>query len=317
MKKWLPDELEEIPCDFCGSMEVSGSFMRADGMRVVECGMCGLAYLNPRPKEEFIMNFYGEDYFNGTSADRGEGGLRVQVTTPNEKIVPESSAISRPLKLLEENFGGLKGKSVLEIGCATGSLLSLAEKAGAEVCGLEISNYASQIARERGLNVITGTLDKPLSINDKMFDIVMAFEVIEHVLSPKVFIRNAAKMVKNHGLLLVSTPNFACAQRFGEEWFGFNFSYEHLYFFSIDVLKRMAHKSDLQLKYWETSAFQGGPIKKENFFVRQVSRVHKVSLLINEYGLISGIMKFINKEQIYKPYGSGHTLFAIFEKNSK
>lgn len=317
MRTWLPNELEEVSCDYCGSNEVLGSYMRADGMRVVECSVCGLAYLNPRPKARFIELLYGEDYFDGSAVDRGEGGLRVHSVNAKSAVRAEYKINTRPLELMRELHGETLGKNILEIGCATGDLLSLIAKDGAGTYGIEISKFASQIARERGLNVFNGTLDDFLLTNNKTFDVVMAFEVIEHVLSPTSFMRDAAKLIKDHGLLLISTPNYACAQRYGREWYGFNYSYEHLYFYSIDVLKRMAYKAGLRLKYWETSAFQGGPVKQENCFSRQVSRGRRASTLIDKYGFSGGIMRFINRVQMYKPYGSGHTLVAVFEKIEK
>ena len=104
MKKWLPEELEEIPCDFCGARETAKQFIRKDGMRVVECAQCGLAYLNPRPKPEFITRFYDPDYFTGAAAERrstpGVGGeLRTGAIDEREKIGEGSAGPGRELRL--------------------------------------------------------------------------------------------------------------------------------------------------------------------------------------------------------------------------
>ena len=46
---WKPTELEETRCDFCGADETIQIITRFDGLNVVECLRCRLAYLNPRP----------------------------------------------------------------------------------------------------------------------------------------------------------------------------------------------------------------------------------------------------------------------------
>lgn len=314
MRKWLPEELEEIPCDFCGSREVSCEFIRADGMRVVECAVCGLAYLNPRPRAELIPEFYKEDYFTGASAERGEGGLKLNLDVSDNISDLNQKSIPRPIVIINEKFGGFKGKRVLEIGCATGDLLMQIRNEGADVKGIEISDFAADIARKRGLDVITGTIEDYLTLNQEPFDIVMAFEVIEHVLSPTSFLKFCSEIIRPGGLLLLSTPNYACAKRFGREWFGFNASFEHIWFFKIDILKEMAVSSNLEIVYWETNLFSGGPDPYLSVVQRYYHKVRKWFAIMNNLGL----SKTIRMRQIaplsFCPYGDGHTLFALFQK---
>ena len=279
---WLPEELEGVRCDFCGSEEASEKIVRLDGMQVIECAVCGLAYLNPRPKREVIHELYQEDYFNGVKSRRGEGGLMLDSG--------ERTAAVRKLEIVSKKIGGIDGKFVLEIGCATGDLLSVMKSMGAKVAGLEISSYAAKIARERSLPVMTGTID---SIADRWsFDVIVAFELIEHVTSPSKFLNDVAGLLRDGGYLAISTPNYACAHRFGKDWFGFRASYEHLFFFTIDVLKRMAVRSGLTLKYWETSSFSG-----ESKY-RPAKR-------------------FFKRGEIYLPYGHGHNVVMLFMKDQQ
>src|SRR5262245_21956385 len=51
--------------------------------------------------------------------------------------------------------------SVLEIGCNDGVLLAPLEKLGVKACGVDISENITQLARERGLDVVTGYFDEP------------------------------------------------------------------------------------------------------------------------------------------------------------
>lgn len=182
--KWLPEELEDVFCDYCKSHEYSDTFKRTDGMRVVECAVCGLAYLNPRPLPTLIPKLYGKDYFTGVTADRGDGGLKINLEAPLPHV---NKLPPRPITLVNDNHGGFTGKSVLEIGCATGDLLLWAKNEGANIKGVEISDVAAEVARKRGLDVSTGTIEDFVRTNNEKYDIVFAFEVIEHVTSPTSF----------------------------------------------------------------------------------------------------------------------------------
>ena len=313
MRKWMPEELEKIPCDFCGSRDVVREFIRADNMYVVECAKCGLAYLNPRPRPDFISRFYEKDYFTGESADRGEGGLRLNLDMSSSESAEYNKDIPRVIQIINDKFGGLQGKKVLEIGCATGDLLAKIKKAGGHAKGLEISGFAADIARKRGLDVTTGTIENFADDHRGNFDIVIALEVIEHVLSPTVFLKHCAALIRPGGLLLISTPNYACARRFGKEWLGFNTSFEHIYFFSLKVLIRMASKSEFALKYIESSKSLGGT-RTLNLMTRQYERLRTLVFFMAEVGLFNAFEAIMARFKGHYPYDLGHTLLAVFEK---
>jgi len=312
MKRWLPEELEEIVCDFCGSSEISQEFIRADGMRVVECAICGLAFLNPRPHAALIPEFYKDDYFTGASANRGEGGLKLNLDVSTSEI-SENKSSPRVIEIISEKFEGLQNKDVLEIGCATGDLLIEIKKVGARTKGLEISDFAANIARKRGLDVTTGTIEDCAADYQNRFDIVMAFEVIEHVLSPVLFFKKCAEIVRPGGLLMLSTPNYACAKRFGEEWLGFRTSFEHIYFFSLNVISRMASKSEFNLRYIESSKSLGGT-RSLNSVTRQFERLKTLFFFMTEIGFLKTLKAIITRSEGHYPYGVGHSMITVFEK---
>jgi len=318
MRKWKQEDLEQVPCDFCGSNAFSCVLTRQDEMLVVECGTCGLAYLNPRPKKLFIPKFYEEDYFNGARSNRGEGGLTLTFQN-GEAGCFRRDKLPRTLEIINNQTGNIVGKTILEIGCATGDLLLLIRAMGAKAKGLEISEFAAAIARKRFLDVTTGTIEEyaALNTNKSSFDLILSLELIEHVLSPRQFFHDVASLIRDGGFLVMSTPNYACANRYGKDWVGFKTSYEHLYFFTLDVLKRMAFKSGFILKYWETSMASGGPQQKQKseYIELQKNRLIKLSYFISEYELPLAVSKFIKKEEGYSPYGSGHNLVVVFEKN--
>ena len=84
----------------------------------------------------------------------------------------------------------VKPKTVLEIGCSTGLLLSLFVRKSCEVAGVELSKKATEVARSRGIEVILGDFLK-VKI-DKKFDLIIFNHTLEHVEDPVKFINQAS-----------------------------------------------------------------------------------------------------------------------------
>ena len=52
------DDLREIDCPQCGSRSRHELARRSDGLTVVRCDGCALAYLNPRPSDDALLSLY-------------------------------------------------------------------------------------------------------------------------------------------------------------------------------------------------------------------------------------------------------------------
>jgi len=92
--------------------------------------------------------------------------------------------------------------SLLEIGCARGDFLSVAREYF-DVKGVEPNPELAECAR-RFAPVHSDTIEKtPWS----GFDVIASFHVIEHVDSPRSFVRAAAEKLNPGGMLVLETPN--------------------------------------------------------------------------------------------------------------
>lgn len=183
--------LESVPCNLCGQADAK-PFTRRGGFQVVSCARCGLVYVNPRLGAEAIVAHYNGDessriryYLDAEPADRRSFG----------------EVLDRAERLL-----GRKG-DLLDVGTNVGTCLALARERGWRPRGVELNAHAARHCREeRGLDVVTGTLDdEPFA--PESFDAILMGDVIEHLPDPRASLRQVAALLRPGGALLVSTPD--------------------------------------------------------------------------------------------------------------
>ena len=102
------------------------------------------------------------------------------------------------------------GKKVLDAGCGTGYGSAVLAQRAASVTGLDIAPEAIAYARENygasGALFVEGScLAMPLP--EAAFDLVVSFEVIEHLADWKAFLGECKRVLAPGGVLLLSTPN--------------------------------------------------------------------------------------------------------------
>ena len=99
-------------------------------------------------------------------------------------------------------------KNVMDLGCGAGRFLDRAKAAGLATHGLDLNGQAVAQARSRGHSVLAATAeDYAASQPESRFDLVTAFEVLEHLSDPSAFFRDAARLVRPGGHLAIAVPN--------------------------------------------------------------------------------------------------------------
>lgn len=98
------------------------------------------------------------------------------------------------------------GSTLLEIGCAPGSLLRVAKERGFNAIGIEPNEeYVDRIEKYSDCNVICGEF--PSTTNIVMnFDSIVALDVLEHVKDPEAFVAAALKLLNPGGRLVLMVP---------------------------------------------------------------------------------------------------------------
>ena len=106
-----------------------------------------------------------------------------------------------------------KGKVILDIGCWDGFLSTLLRENDNEVIGVDISEKAIELSKQRGLDVKRVSFEEDLPFPEGTFDVVVAGEVIEHVFDTDRFLIDIKRVLKEHGCLILTTPNLASLGR--------------------------------------------------------------------------------------------------------
>lgn len=103
-----------------------------------------------------------------------------------------------------------KGMTVLDLGCNDGAITKRMEEIGAHVVGADLPRVA-EIARKSfpGLTLVSCDLSSPLPIRAESCDLVLALELIEHILDAKALLLECHRVLKKRGRLVLSTPNVA------------------------------------------------------------------------------------------------------------
>lgn len=103
------------------------------------------------------------------------------------------------------------GHSVLDVACKDAVLLDLLEKIGGDISytGIDISSRVIEKNRTRrpDASFVLGDVTQGTPFEDGSFDRVFALEILEHVPHPVALLREAWRVLKNEGRLLLSVPN--------------------------------------------------------------------------------------------------------------
>ena len=168
------------------------------------CKSCALIFQHPLPTSESMVTWADAEYASGAYHDY---------------------VAARPMKMrhFEQRFDDLGGAvtsgRLLDVGCSCGYFMEVAAARGFEVHGVEFSSSAiAAAAPEIRARIFQGKLE---DMPDKgQFDIVSAFDLIEHVQDPRAFLRRCAGLLKPGGVILISTPDTDHFLRFlmGSRW---------------------------------------------------------------------------------------------------
>jgi len=106
-------------------------------------------------------------------------------------------------------FNDIKGKNIIEFGYGSGDLLKYLETRGNKVTGVDCSSANYYTAKSKGVQGSLLKLDvskERLPFLDGDFDVVFAFEILEHLSDPIHFLNEAKRIAKEDAIFFISHP---------------------------------------------------------------------------------------------------------------
>lgn len=242
------DKYETIVCPLCGCAEEIEVIKAIDRLnktggeyRLVKCVNCGLMRTNPRPKPEFMSDFYSDDYGphedNGLSTQK-DGFLKRHLKGFLKKIYKTNSTV----------LPDLVPGDMLEIGCASGSFLKKMSELGWYVEGIEFAEKPALRAQAAGFNVYSGSIESAPDTGKK-FDLIVAWMVLEHLHEPLESLKKLRGWIKDSGMLAMSVPNAQSVdfRLFKDYWYALQLP-THLFHFTPETLTKILQASGWKLE---------------------------------------------------------------------
>jgi SAM-dependent methyltransferase len=183
---------EETCCNLCDGSQFTlemkvKDYVSQEIFHLVQCQDCGLVFVNPRPHVSTIVRYYPEGIYR--------------------RSVFSSFGFWLRKKRLDRYLRAAKPGRVLDIGCGDGRELLYLRDKGWQTVGTELSESLYAQVRSAGIEAHCGALET-IGFAAESFDVVMMWHVIEHLSSPKQTLREAHKILKPGGILLLGCPNY-------------------------------------------------------------------------------------------------------------
>ncbi len=200
----------ERDCPICGSTQkrAEESFRGTFGVDL--CLACNTPYVNPVPGEEALADYY-----------RSAESVRMINRLLKKRSGQKNHFIADERMKVVLGLAGKKARgrlNILEIGCNQGAFLSRLRLGLKESCpglefeltGIDIDAEAVAMGDDPGVTLLhesAGSLGEKEKWQD-YFDLVLCFELIEHLPDPAVFMQDACRVMRAAGKMVITTPNY-------------------------------------------------------------------------------------------------------------
>ena len=220
-----------ISCPACNSEKSYPKFEKF-GLNYEECSACRTIYITPRPTPDILRWFYRNSenyaYWNKYIFPASEQARRENIMVPRVEEI---------LRYCDKY--NVARNSILEVGAGFGTFCEemQARKGFKHIVGVEPTPDLAQTCRKKGIEVIESPIEKINFESEQLFDVIVNFEVIEHLFSPKDFIFQCKKALKKNGLFFVTCPNGLGFDVITLQTLSKTIDHEHLNYFNPESLK--------------------------------------------------------------------------------
>jgi 2-polyprenyl-3-methyl-5-hydroxy-6-metoxy-1,4-benzoquinol methylase len=215
---------ESAVCPLTGN--VSREYARKDNAVYLRDPVSGIIFLAEKPEVKDMAAFVDAEY--------GAGVYRDYVDARPLKL----ATMRRRIPVIRKYA---RGSRLLDVGCAAGFFIEAALDAGFDPVGIELSQTAIELAQPAVRARITcGDVNVLVASDPRQFDVVTAFDIIEHTMDPGAFLDDIRRVLTPGGLLVLSTPDTGhwLRRAMGERWPMLQ-PYQHTFLFSQPAMRAL------------------------------------------------------------------------------
>jgi len=193
------------------------------------------------------------------------------------------------------------------VGCASGFFLKVARDRGWDAEGVEPNKWLVKWGNEQfGLRMKAATM-REANFPAESFDVITMWDVLEHTPDPDAELKEAHRLLKRGGFLLVNIPDSGSsfARVFGKRWW-FVLSV-HLYYFTTKTLKAMLEKNGFSVvvrkRYFQTLSLA--------YLIRMLKHLAKNPVGSIASDTMGSVARVLRMEKFPMTYYAGQTLFLV------
>lgn len=175
-------------CIVCSSHDIKDNKIDFREINISKCRGCGFQFMNPQYTDGYLSEYYSQ-YLNGEDFDLW-----------HEALLERHHFY---FSLFEKYINSGK---VLDVGCGNGYLLEVAISRGWSARGYDVDEKSTQAVSVRlGVEVDHGDFISG-NLGDG-YDLVIMYQVLEHLKDPNKYLRKIHSILKTDGYLFVAVPN--------------------------------------------------------------------------------------------------------------
>lgn len=269
-------------CENCFSMEFGYNRYLPSKYNIVSCGNCGFCFSDSDASMEDYDNYYIN--CNSYSEEQKQQPWQDEMFKITRELILELA---------------LPDAKILDMGFGKGELLCWLKEEGEikNLYGIDPSESSVRRLCEQGIPGMQGGV---YDVAEAQYNVVMLFNVLEHLFEPGLAIQRLAARIKDDGILILGVPIYDRLENDNTSLAN-NFNREHINYFSEVSIRRLAQKFGLceqTVKYIEMDLLgQGSNQLYLGVFKKKINQRENNDRTEKDTGTKKSIMEYYQRKK--------------------
>lgn len=236
-------------CPGCDSDENS-LYLEHNKFLFVRCLACKCVFMNPGPTDLHVTDLY-----ENSEIYKFWAKYMYPQSRDSRLATLHNMRVEWLVNAIENHLDPKANYRILEIGAGTGDTmykLNSLNRSDLQAFAVEWNPEMKESLSQNGVKFLGKTIED-IGTDEPKFDVIVLFEVIEHLLDPMILIKSAKKILNENGVIMFTTPN---AQSIEVQWIKartMTIDIEHISILTPAAVTHLAHRNGLTVKRIETN----------------------------------------------------------------